>query len=515
MGNYDQFTDVAVFPDLCMDTMLPPGMLRNKTLGLDKSLMGLEMRGGGGSHTTTNVENKYDDQWIKNWQRDAEGREAGYLGRIGTLEGQARDAIAARLGLQSDISGIRGRLGGIDENLANQLTRLGDLESREFQVGDVSGLQDRLTEMTGGFTTSISDLADITSTNLSTLRNRFEDEQRLGARNRNEIRSDIAGVKGDLSTYQQTMLGNLENLESTLRSEYTGELAELGDYFTNLHTTDLASLEDTLRGDYSSKLSDLDTTFQDKYAGLSSDLSAGLSALTGQQVLMGSEAEAERTRIENELATSTTLSESERAALEARLSGDISGVESALADYRTDVASQFQDVDTTFQAYRDDLQSEQQNRQAAITDLASQLTSGLQAESSARAGAISGIRDDLSTGLQTEASTRAGQISGVRGELQSGLQSEASTRAGQISGVRGELQSGLQQQEQALTGRIEDTREALNKRLTDLSRSMNYRMLGDSALGIRSRRSKNYRSGRTSKGTKQLGRSMKISTLNI
>ena len=48
MGNHDQFTDVSLFPTAVGDAQLPPGMLREKHSGLDKSLMGLEMRGGGG-----------------------------------------------------------------------------------------------------------------------------------------------------------------------------------------------------------------------------------------------------------------------------------------------------------------------------------------------------------------------------------------------------------------------------------------------------------------------------------
>ena len=44
---------------------------------------------------------------------------------------------------------------------------------------------------------------------------------------------------------------------------------------------------------------------------------------------------------------------------------------------------------------------------------------------------------------------------------------------------------------------------------------MNYRLLGDSALGIRSRRSDAYRSGDVRQGTGQLSRGMRINTLNI
>ena len=90
MGNYDQFTDVSLFPTAVGDAQLPPGMLREKHSGLDKSLMGLEMRGGGGGGTT-HVENDYDDAWIKTWTGDAEGRETDYVKRLDFLETTAHN----------------------------------------------------------------------------------------------------------------------------------------------------------------------------------------------------------------------------------------------------------------------------------------------------------------------------------------------------------------------------------------------------------------------------------------
>ena len=44
---------------------------------------------------------------------------------------------------------------------------------------------------------------------------------------------------------------------------------------------------------------------------------------------------------------------------------------------------------------------------------------------------------------------------------------------------------------------------------------MNYRMIGDSAGGLKMRRSKAYSSGAVNMGTGQLSRSMKLKTLNL
>ena len=93
MGNHDQFTDVSLFPTAVGDAQLPPGMLREKHSGLDKSLMGLEMRGGGGGSTTHHHENDYDDAWIRTWTGDAEGREADYIKRLADLEGIDKEVL--------------------------------------------------------------------------------------------------------------------------------------------------------------------------------------------------------------------------------------------------------------------------------------------------------------------------------------------------------------------------------------------------------------------------------------
>ena len=62
---------------------------------------------------------------------------------------------------------------------------------------------------------------------------------------------------------------------------------------------------------------------------------------------------------------------------------------------------------------------------------------------------------------------------------------------------------------------LEDKSDAWNQRLTALSSSMDYKNLGDSATGVRTRKSKARASGQTRFGTGQLNRSMKLTSLNI
>ena len=55
----------------------------------------------------------------------------------------------------------------------------------------------------------------------------------------------------------------------------------------------------------------------------------------------------------------------------------------------------------------------------------------------------------------------------------------------------------------------------MDDKIGRLGSMMNYRMLGDSAGGVKMRRSKAYKSGAVSTGTGQLSRSLKLKTLNI
>lgn len=126
---------------------------------------------------------------------------------------------------------------------------------------------------------------------------------------------------------------------------------------------------------------------------------------------------------------------------------------------------------------------------------------------------------DVQSALQTE-------IGDVRGNLTSGLKdlrTDAfdaltdvySSRDEALSDLSGRFGTQLRQQEDALTERIDDTGKDVENRIAQLGSMMNYRMLGDSAGGVKMRRSKAFTSGAVNTGTGQLSRSMKLKTLNI
>ena len=95
-----------------------------------------------------------------------------------------------------------------------------------------------------------------------------------------------------------------------------------------------------------------------------------------------------------------------------------------------------------------------------------------------------------------------------------GLQTNLDTATQNITDLRGDAKSWVDDLETAtatdrarLEGLINTKSDAWNQRLTDLSSSMNYRTLGDSATGVRTRKSKARASGQTRFGTGQLNRS--------
>jgi len=139
---------------------------------------------------------------------------------------------------------------------------------------------------------------------------------------------------------------------------------------------------------------------------------------------------------------------------------------------------------------------------------------------------FSGFKEQSATNLENVRTALQTEIGDVRGNLTSGLKdlrSDAfdaltdvySSRDEALSNLSGRFGTELRQQEDALTKRIDDTGKDVEERIGRLGSMMNYRMLGDSAGGVKMRRSKAYNSGAVQTGTGQLSRTMKLKTLNI
>ena len=115
---------------------------------------------------------------------------------------------------------------------------------------------------------------------------------------------------------------------------------------------------------------------------------------------------------------------------------------------------------------------------------------------------------------QTDVATALSEVGGLTTDL--------ATATGNINQLRTDAQDWVDNLEMEsdidrtrIRQELQDKSDLWNQRLTDLSSSMDYKNLGDSATGVRTRKSKARASGQTRFGTGQLNRSMKLTSLNI
>lgn len=100
-------------------------------------------------------------------------------------------------------------------------------------------------------------------------------------------------------------------------------------------------------------------------------------------------------------------------------------------------------------------------------------------------------------------------------DLESALGKASDQFGTRLDDMQTDWQDKFKKGQASLGDKITSQGSAFDKRLRDLSASMNYKMLDDSATGVQTRRSQAFKSGKTSKGTGQLGRSLRLKSLNI
>ena len=526
------------------------------------------MVSGGG---TKHVENKYDDQWIKDWQKDAEEKyntSSAYIKglqhvqknfnvpEINRLSGESTEAyrrldelgnwnsdrIREIQGLGGDISGLRG-----------DLSDLRSIVDRPTTTGDVTGLDDIISNLQSQYSSAdsaIGNLSSDLSTNYlktSDFNTRMSDNLgALGDTLRGEFGADIAALdlpgvrdaitsaQGDIGSLTEDFAGlssdmdwikklDLEGFDdrlseqgATLRDEFSGDLTDLrgilesgrGEALANLEAqlgkdraadlrqlkqdvetgraSEIERLAGNLRQEYGDQLFDLSDTFDERLSGVQSELGDDISSLFSQQAGL-------RGDLEGGLATLTsglgTTSE------------QLSALRDSFGDYQTQAASNLGDV-------RSALESE-------IGDLSGSLTSGLSDIKSDYQDRILGESEARQTGLAEAAQARSDLGTALRGEASSALQDVYKTREQAISDLSGRFGENLRAQEESLGRRIDDQSRTIDEKIGKLGSMMNYRMLGDSAGGVKMRRSKAYTSGAINTGTGQLSRTMKLKTLNV
>lgn len=460
MGIVDQFTDVAVFPDLCMDTMLPPGMLRNKTLGLDKSLMGLEMCGGGGN-TTTHVENKYDDQWIKDTFADYTQKYKAYTAGQAIQDsaiGAAQQGIA---GLATSKAG-KGWTEGKIADLNKQLTKSFNQQFADLNIGDIAGLNEQLTSIFQQSELSDKQLMD----QLSAVKENYADKDY---------------VSGALSGLEKSLTSDFDTQLSGVQSELAGDISALGTDFAGklaesekTGAQNLADVKAAIESDYGSQITDLSDTFGTKL----SDTAASLTDTFGQKYDTLSD---QLAGAESDLAAHKSDTESKFA----DVASQYSGLSTDLADLGTDTATKFSEAWTGITDLGTDTASKFSEAWTGIKDVGADVT--------ALGESTDAKFDQAYKDARTMYDVIDDDISDL--DLKFGTQLGAA--------------------KDHMAAQLKSTDEALNKRLTDISKSMNYRMLGNTASGVKIRRSKGFTRGAPTRGTGQLARKMKIGNLNL
>tara|TARA_R100001082_G_scaffold82900_1_gene49685 strand:- start:235 stop:1539 length:1305 start_codon:yes stop_codon:yes gene_type:complete len=136
------------------------------------------------------------------------------------------------------------------------------------------------------------------------------------------------------------------------------------------------------------------------------------------------------------------------------------------------------------------------------------------------AATVADLEDRLKVGGHID--TELGKIGGITrdvGDIKSdltGLSTNIDTLRGDAEQWVSDLSTSAQTERDRIEKMVGTASTAWNQRLTDLSASMDYRTLGDSAAGVRTRKSKARSLGKTNFGTGQLNRSMRtLSGLNL
>ena len=448
------------------------------------------MSGGGSKYDDAWISQKHDEfsQHIANLGQYNEHRwlehvdQQNQLNELKTWNQHRFDEHVRQEGqintLRDDLTGFGDTLSGFEDTLAgygDYGTRLDDLErlygsgTAASAIGDVAGLDDILTN----------------------LQNQYDSI--------------------DLGSYEGRMNQNLEALGETLRGEFgsqiealdiggvgdaiaaaQGDLSALTGQFSGL-SADMDTLRQQLMNDYGGEIGDMSSLFEGQLADLKSELGGSIENLFSK---------------DDELA----------AGLEGLQSGanltaqQLADLRDSFGDFQIESANNLGDVRSALQSEIGDLD---RSLTEGLFDVRSEGLQGLIGEAAARQQGLAEAATDRANIASDAATARSDLASQLRGEAATSLADVYRSREDAIRDLTGRFGDQMRAQESALSRRINETGKDIDDRIAQLGSMMNYRMLGDSAGGVAMRRSKAFKSGATGSGTSQLGRSMKLKTLNI
>ena len=444
----------------------------------------------------------------------------------------------------------------MEENLGALSDTLTGKFGEDIKALDLPGVRDAIAAAEGDIGSLTEDFAGLSS-DMDWIKKLdlegFDD--RLTAQGET-LRSEFGGDLTDLRDILESGRGEaLADLEAQLGRDRAADIRQLKQDVESGRASDIEQLAGNLRQEYGDQIFDLSNTFDERMSTLSSDLGGDISTLFSQQGDLRGDLEGGLATLTSGLGTTSeqlsalrdsfgdyqTQAASNlgdvRSALEAEI-GDLSGsLTSGLADIQTDYLDRILGSERAGATAREGLRSE---LTGALGSEAAAREAGLASEAAAREG----LRSDLTGAIGTEAEARRTGLASEAAARQSGLATEASareaglqsaqaertrlaeeasrgfqdvykTREQAIADLSGRFGENLRAQEESLGRRIDDTSKAVDEKIGRLGSMMNYRMLGDSAGGVKMRRSKAYKSGAVNTGTGQLSRSMKLKTLNI
>ena len=526
-------------------------------------------------HKTT--ENPYDDAWIHDrfaqgaeWNRhrfDETSRLTAVQGHQGIEIGQLRDSIT---GHGTDIGNLQSNFSNLSGDLSSLTDRIDNWDTTT-DVGDVIGLDDTLANLRDDYQSRITGVTDQLgdylqtsdfntrmTNNLDALGQTLRGEwgrdianlDLAGVRDAissvggdlSQLTTDFAGLSSDVNWLNDLDLGGLEDrvttMGSDIRSDYQGDLTNLRNIVESGRGAALADLESRMGRDRTADLLDLRESLEQgrltdiqamagnlrhARAGQIFDLTDTFDRRLGDlQTSLGGDV-SQLFRKSGELDTGL-------AALTSGLgttSQQLEALRDSFGDYRTDAATNLANVRSAFNTQVGDLGTD---FTARLGDLQSSTARDILGVQTSAAADVASARSEAASNLASAKADAAAGITGARLESAQGIASAREEASTNLSNLRDYLTSERQRAignlDTTWSDRLSDSEnrfireqernnEEFNRRLSDISASLNYKTLDDSAQGVKIRRSRAYDSGRTRAGTGQLARSMKINTLNI
>ena len=318
-----------------------------------------------------------------------------------------------------------------------------------------------------------------------------DDDTNLAAGTLDQVNNDavqaldqtLDGATSSIESLDTTgVLDDIQRVDGDL-TQLQGEYSTLGTSNENTGAKNLNAIEEAIAaGGYDRQVSDLDSTFSSTINNLTNKL----FELTGD-------------------ITDTKLDVT-------NLSGDFqSRLDTLKSDLTDKTSSQFNTLKSDYDSAVNKISSLETSLNNASTSTAEKFANQKELFD-AKLAANMATQQNNFTNLTTDVNSKLTDFSQ---DQKAKFENVYKTREQAIGDLQTNWGKRLQEQESGLQHRIQMTSENLNERLTNISKNMNYRMLGDSAAGIKMRRSKAFTSGRTAKGTGQMNRAMRIQTLNL